>query len=400
MKVLTYLKVLFCAPVFIFQISCVPHHQVLEKQFKKNDLLSAIVFNPDYEVQIIYTLVHPRTGKPETYHFQVNSARYFYPASTVKMPVAFLAIEKIRQLQQSGYLLNPETTMLHQASTIPQTTSFSDETSMNKLPSVKRYVEKIFLVSDNDAYNRLYEFLGQDSINEILRRKKVFTSSVINHRLGVQQYDAEDNRRANPVEFRENGHMVYSIPERLTTTIYRHQARQAIKGNGYLDLSGRLIEKPFDFTGKNFYQLEDLHKTLMRIMNPEWFPPEERFQILPEDYRFLRETMKKLPRQDFWYAQDTTLHDSYVKFFMFGDTKDTIPDHIHIYNKPGCAYGYLLDCAYIEDTKEGVSFFLTAVIHVNKNKIYNDGLYEYDSVGYPFFAELGRVMYQFSKKKQ
>lgn len=400
MKFLMYVKGLIWVLLLIFQFSCVPHPRVLEKQFKKNDLLSAVVFNPDYEVQIIYTLVHPRTGKPETYYFQVDSGRYFYPASTVKMPVAFLALEKMRQLQASGFLLTPETTMFHRASTIPQTPSLSDETSINHLPSVKRYIEKIFLVSDNDAYNRLYEFIGQDSINEILRRKKVFTNSVINHRLGVQQYSSEDNRRANPVEFWDNGHMVYALPERLTTTTYRHRAGQAMKGKGYLDVSGTLIEKPFDFTEKNFYSLDDMHQTLMRIMYPEWYPSVERFQILPEDYRFLRETMKKLPREDFWYAQDTTLHDNYVKFYMSGETKDSWQHDINIYNKVGTAYGYLLDCAYIENTKEGIAFFLTAVIHVNKNKIYNDGIYEYDTIGYPFFAELGKVMYQFSKKKR
>ena len=36
------------------------------------------------------------------------------------------------------------------------------------------------------------------------------------------------------------------------------------------------------------------------------------------------------------------------------------------------------------------SFILSAIIKVNNNRIYNDNIYEYESVGFPFFAELGR----------
>ena len=69
--------------------------------------------------------------------------------------------------------------------------------------------------------------------------------------------------------------------------------------------------------------------------------------------------------------------------------------HIKIYNKVGYAYGYLTDCAHIVDTKNNISFTLTATIHVNKNQIFNDDTYEYDEIGIPFLAELGRQIHQF-----
>ena len=65
-----------------------------------------------------------------------------------------------------------------------------------------------------------------------------------------------------------------------------------------------------------------------------------------------------------------------------------ITKNIKIYNKVGDAYGYLIDCAYIEDTDADIGFFLTAVIHVNADKIYNDNKYEYDETGLPFLAKL------------
>ena len=86
--------------------------------------------------------------------------------------------------------------------------------------------------------------------------------------------------------------------------------------------------------------------------------------------------------------------DGYVKFFMFGDGKEKIPSNIRIFNKVGDAYGYLTDSAYIKDEKSGVEFMLSATVYVNENQIFNDDHYEYDQLGMPFLAELGRQVYQ------
>ena len=86
--------------------------------------------------------------------------------------------------------------------------------------------------------------------------------------------------------------------------------------------------------------------------------------------------------------------DSYVKLFLFGDSREPIPDHIRIFNKVGEAYGYLIDDAYVVDFEAGVEFLLTAVIQVNANRIYNDDTYEYETVGRPFMARLGRAVYE------
>ena len=46
-----------------------------------------------------------------------------------------------------------------------------------------------------------------------------------------------------------------------------------------------------------------------------------------------------------------------------------------------------------------IEFFLSAGISVNRNRIYNDGVYEYDSTGFPFMGNLGRVVYQYEKER-
>ena len=75
---------------------------------------------------------------------------------------------------------------------------------------------------------------------------------------------------------------------------------------------------------------------------------------------------------------------------ILGDSVDPAPPHLKIANKSGWAYGYLTDTAYIRDTQSGREFIISASIHVNANQTFNDDEYEY--LGVPFLAELGRAL--------
>jgi len=73
---------------------------------------------------------------------------------------------------------------------------------------------------------------------------------------------------------------------------------------------------------------------------------------------------------------------------------------IKIYNKVGLAYGTITDVAYIKNEQEGVDFFLAATVLVNQNKIFNDNQYEYDALGIPFLAALGKAVYDYELKQK
>ncbi|MGB5359311.1 MAG: hypothetical protein WBN27_05150, partial [Eudoraea sp.] len=64
--------------------------------------------------------------------------------------------------------------------------------------------------------------------------------------------------------------------------------------------------------------------------------------------------------------------------------------------KVGFAYGTLTDCAYIVDEKNHIEFMLTATILVNKDDIFNNDNYEYEEIGIPFLAALGREFYNYA----
>ena len=80
---------------------------------------------------------------------------------------------------------------------------------------------------------------------------------------------------------------------------------------------------------------------------------------------------------------------------MFKAGKTPIPDNIRVFNKTGWSYGFLTDVAYIVDFNNKVEFMLSGVIYVNSDGILNDDKYEYEQIGYPFFKEIGNIIYKY-----
>jgi len=162
-----------------------------------------MIDSSNYEIQIIYTQVdRDASGMPHFQSFFVNrdDNHYFYPASTVKMPVAFLALQRVNELNKENTNINIYSNLEYGAEHPTQKAVSVDSSSSTLFPNVGHYVEQIFSVSDNDAYNRLYEFLGQDYINEELREKGVFRNSRIRSRVGISGFDTESNRYTNHVK--------------------------------------------------------------------------------------------------------------------------------------------------------------------------------------------------------
>lgn len=353
-----------------------------------------------YQVQIVYTQIdRDAQNRPsfKTFTHGVDTNLYFYPASTVKMPAAFLALEKLNEL--SIMELDKYAPMISGSARFPQSPVVEDSTSANLSPSVAHYIKKIFLVSDNDAFNRLYEFLGQAHFNEQLYAKSYHSTRII-HRLSVSGFDAEANRYTNPVSFNGANKLLYHQGEVYSKWAANLNLKNQVRGKGYQNSEGNIVSEPFDFRGRNFISILDLHNMLKAVMLPEGVAPNERFQLTEADYQFLWTCMSQLPRESKYPSYPAPNYwDSYVKFLLFGDTKDPMPNHIRIFNKVGVAYGFLTDVAYIVDFENNVEFLLSATIHVNENQIYNDGNYEYDATGFPFLAKLGRAVYEFEKNR-
>jgi hypothetical protein len=358
-------------------------------------LLLRILDHPDsFHYQLIYTRID-RDAHNEP-HFQneclhVNALDYFNPASTVKMPLAFLALEKVDSLKRYG--IDRDTPMLTDSAFGGQTTVRVDTSSADGLPSLAQYIRKIFLVSDNDAYNRLYEFLGQESIN---RRLHQLGYSGIRITRRFVPMSEEENRHTNPVRFvTPEGKLLYEQAPAYSQFSFDF-SHPTFYGQAYYDRHDSLIHDPMDFTRHNNFPLADAQEMLRSVLFPGSVPVTRRFRLSPGDYRFLYRYLSEYPRESDHPRYDTTEYfDGYTKFFLFHSGRTPIPSYIRVFNKPGWSYGFLTDIAYIADFKNKVEFMLTGTIYTNSDGVLNDDKYDYDEIGYPFFKEVGQIIYRY-----
>ncbi len=345
-----------------------------------NDIIKPVIDSINkYEVQIMYTQVDTSESGEiilKDYTYNVDKNAYFYPASTIKLPIAILAAEYIEKQEN-----------------ISLDTPYVIEGDSKK-HTIANDIEQIFTVSDNNAFNRLYELLGRDYVNTRFRESDL-TPTRLAHRLS--QRGATSETLKSLTFFPGYTADLQAIQKKEDSPIQSLKINKVHKGKGYI-YEEALVKKPMDFSKKNYFPLEKQHEMMQRLIYPETFDNKDHFTISNTTRERILKMMQTLPKDA---GYDNYYYDSYVKFFMYGDSKKPIPKHMKIYNKVGYAYGTLTETAFIEDTKNDIKFFLSATILVNKNEIFNDNVYEYDNIGIPFLSELGREFYklEISRKK-
>ena len=330
-----------------------------------------------HEIQIFFTQID-RSGdsiKLTDHAFQVDKEAYFYPASTVKFPIAVLALEYLNELND----IDLRTRFYVEGDTLETT--------------VAEEVEKIFAVSDNAANNRLVELLGQNRINRQLINKGIKPVRIA-HRLSTSN---ADDVVTKPLIVYLNDSTTMSMESSTNTPPQDLSLKGILKGNGFMD-EDTLIREPFDFGQKNYYPVIAQHATLKRVLFPNLFEASQQFNLNDESRKLILDAMKSRPREAGYDPK--IYYDSYVKFFLYGDDESPYPEHFEIFNKVGYAYGTLTDCAYIRDIENNIEFMLTATLLVNKNGIFNDNDYEYEDIGIPFLAALGKELYTIEKNRK
>ena len=388
--------------IILIFMSCSVNH--------KNNILDEIVNSlqpefPDvvskpkkYRLQILYTQID-RNQKNEpifsTFSFGVDTGKYFYPASCVKLPIAALALEKARSISKVGIYDRFEIL----PGPVYKSGVSNDVSSKSGYPSLAHSIRNLFIISDNSANNYLYDFLGRDHINQRLWDLG-YNSARINHRLSLSLSD-EENRFTHPINFYNASKISYQQKSQIASLSFDVNVKDfKIGKNHYVD--GIKKEGPLDFSSKNFMNLHDQHELIKQIIFPNYFKNRDRFNLSDSDYSMLYREMSILPRESEYpsFPDYDKYYDGYCKFFLFGDTKRRIPDNIKIFNKIGLAYGFTIDNAYIVDLDNNVEFLLTAVIYSNSNEVMNDNVYDYEDVSIPFLSKLGRAIYSYELKRE
>ena len=363
----------------------------------KPELFDVILNHPTQnEVQIIYTQVNrDKNNKPsfKTFSYNLNAQRYFYPASTVKLAAVIFALEKINELKRKG--LKAGLTMITDSSFKGQTRVTKDKSAENGKPSITHYVKKILLTSDNDAFNRLFEFIGRAEINSKLKKYGLTESRILN-RLAIGD-GGELERNTNPIDFYDSDKLIYHQPAQYDDKNYDLELTNLTVGKGYMDNKDQLVLNPYSFANKNVFTIANQQSLMKRLMMPEAFSKKERFNLTAEDYKLIYTYMSKLPTEsDYPKYDEKEFWPTYAKMLYYGREKNAVIDSsIRIFNKYGDSYGFIIDNSYLVDFKHNIEFFLTAVVQSNEDGIYNDNKYEYQTVCFPFMKNLGKSIYEF-----
>ena len=333
----------------------------------ESELINYVYKNQEkFEVQIILTELKKRKNG-FTIHkkkFNVDKKNYFYPASSIKLPIALLTIEKINE--------NPNLNI---------NSEFSIEGD-SIITTFKKEITDLFIISSNESYNRLFEFLGQDYINKKLKQKG-FKDFSISHRLSTKE---SDNLKTKEINFYRNGEINQIQKSINNKPLTKLNLKNLNKGVGFI-LDNELQNKSMDFSRKNYFSIEELNNILICLFFPE-VSKNKKFNLSKSQNLLIQKLMSSTP---FEMGFDKNIYpNNYNKFFIYGDKDGMINDNI--YNKVGNAYGYSIDNAYIYNKNSDRHFVLTACIYTNANNILNDNYYEYDEIGIPFLAEIGRFL--------
>ncbi len=365
--------------------SCSFNPNPIRSAFKKDDFLRRILKDKDkYEIQILYTEVSKNTlGLTEftDFEFQLNDQKYFYPASTIKLPIAVMTLSKINELRAVGSNIS-----LKSKINLSLINNKKEIIVKDSITSFQNLIADVFLVSDNSASNVLIDFIGYNYFNSSMSNLG-FENTYLNHKF-------------NPDPFVDSSWIITNIDndtissDKNKITVSASSDISNLKKGNKRFINGEIINEPLDFFSKNRSSLTDMHNIIKNLIYPE--VTLSKFNLNVEDYDFIRYWMSRFTFEDLGakYIGDEKFFNSYNKFFIHG--MDTILNNtdIRVYNKIGQAYGTSTDSAYIKNYKEDVEFFLTATIYTNENKIINDDIYEYRETAIPFLSKLSKAIYK------
>jgi len=359
----------------------------IELVIKSDPFLKEIIKDKeDYEIQVMLTKVNHDNTKIDfqNYQYQHDENQYFYPASTIKLPIVVLTLKKINELRSKGSDITLKSKII-----LNNVDNYSNFKLQDSITSFQNLIADIFLVSDNSASNILIDFIGYNYFNDEMQNAG-FDRTYLNHKFNPDPYV---NSTWQISDLYNN--MISSINDNQKIIKADEKTNGLDKGERRY-FNGEILDESLNFSEKNRFSITDMHNLIKYIFYPEIFDKANTFNLNVEDYDFIRYWMSRFTYEDIGekFIGDENFFETYNKFFIHGDEQSVSNEQIRVYNKIGQAYGTSIDNGLIKNYQNNVEFILTSTIYTNKNKVINDNLYEYDDIAEPFLAKLSRAIYK------
>lgn len=346
--------------------------------------LKTVVANPEkYRFQVLYGIIKEGNKPTLERHAYRADAEYFFPASSMKVPITLAAYERVSVLRNAGKpgLTREATLRIHPVAgnADPYVTTLARETW------------RALIVSDNFSANRLLGFVGHREANETLWSLGLASTRIhTGFATGAEIDPAELSPRIDITL--PNGGTDQLAPRKSTLVLPPTSATGLAIGEASI-IDGRRVPGPLSFADKNAIRLTELQDTLVRIMRPELLPASAKAgSTSKEDLAYVRQALGTLPSESGLAGFDRNVVADYqLNPFLRGIERVRARGHFQIYSKVGQAFGFLIANAYVVDKDSGRSFFLVASVYANPDETMNDDLYAYDTISFPALADVGET---------
>lgn len=326
------------------------------------------------QLQICYTRV--LNGMPQASQYFRKNAHWFAAASLVKVPLAAFMLE---QLEAKGLDFRRLTIAFPE---MPDCAARAPE--LRKPQSIARILERALVQSDDSAYCALYDFLGPQWIEN--RFRELGDSGVrIQARFG--SCGPEGSRIAAGFVLREQVKIIDSRPALASRALQRSPTPIRV-GKAWRSGS-RLIQGPKDLSDSNTLPLPVAHRLMIALRYPDAFPASARFKLSTAARLELLRLLSAAPSTGQYLSAAEKQQPAHA-FRLLGVGDGRWPSGLQVTSKVGWAYGFLSDVAHLQDANN--ECFVSCACYLNADGVLNDGVYEYDQIGRPLMAELGRLL--------
>lgn len=364
-----------------------------------DDLYPLTQLAHQYRFQLYYTRINNLENNQIRfieYAYPNAETLYVYPASMVKLPVSIAAVKKIETIHQPE--INWYSKILMD-SLFCQKALINDSIGFPKYPHLNKWIQRMLIISDNNAYTHTYDFLNCRTLHEWLKdwhfeQAKIqnkFISKCMNDST-LYTPDIYILNCADDTIFIQKGD---SLCRFIDTNEKKYTVGYTIKKekNGKKIIRHRV---PKSFSNHNDWSLKYSHQLMKYLI----FDEELKILNLSSEHKdSIIKYMGSYPREYSSLQVDTNIYyDTWKKFFIYGGKYKRInEDTLRSINIIGRAYGFLSETAYIIDFKNKIHFILSAAIYINPNDIM-DGRYNYEKA-YQLFYHISRLIYLYEKKQ-
>ncbi len=213
-----------------------------------------VIKSPEkYKLKLVFTQINRNKTKValETVSFREDQKEYLYPASIVKLPTALIALEELNEIRKksSDASINNTIKFFQKKGCLPTMNQIKIGNRMYPT-NLDVLIKMMLAVSDNDAYNRVYDFSGQQKINTRIKELGFKNGKII--RKFVLNCNLNQNRVSDSlIMVGKKGERLYTRGTIFNTDSISIDTSYKL-GLQYEGFNKQIINKPFDFSKLQF----------------------------------------------------------------------------------------------------------------------------------------------------